>query len=141
MQKGVDLLGSGTRRSRLLQEAKASPKRCLGLPLEVKKFGLKQISNLTLQRPLAFDAFWKLVSHLSIIIMVNNCCVLCCKSEHNETSSVCGISSHRFPSNPERASAWPRAIHRDDSVISKHSRLCRPSAHFLPTDYFINQLH
>ena len=66
--------------------------------------------------------------------MVNKCSVPCCKSGYDEASSTTsGVSLHRFPSNPEKAAAWLRAINRDDFVISKNSRVC--SVHFLPTDF------
>ena len=63
--------------------------------------------------------------------MVNKYSVPCCKSGYDESSS--STSLHRFPSNPERASAWLRAINRDNFVVSKNSRVC--SVHFLPTDF------
>ena len=64
--------------------------------------------------------------------MVNKCSVPCCRSGYDAASSTT-ISLHRFPSNPVKASAWLRAIHRDDFVITKHSRVC--SRHFLPDDF------
>ena len=72
----------------------------------------------------------------TIVVMVNKCCAVGCKSGytgHSPTPSDARITFHSFPMDSVLREKWIRANPRKDFVSSKHSHMC--SLHFRGSDF------